>query len=506
MATIQERLADSLMELQKLQNGNGLAVVKSSDLSRVHLERLLTNGFLQEVMKGWYISSRPDSAPGDTTNWYTSFWHFVSAYANSRFGNDWCLSPDQSLSFYSGNITVPTQVIIRTLKGTNNVLTLLHNTSILYFKSNVANPIRTERQFNLNLYSLPEALIECSLTFFRLEKISARTCLSLIPDASDLLKILIDKGQTVKAGRLAGAFRNIGNIAAADQIIKTMKGLGYDIREEDPFEEQAPIPFVRITSPYVTRLKLMWTAMRESVLMNFPQTNHVHTDIESCLERINAQYRLDAYNSLSIEGYKVTNELIEKVRSGNWKPDSDASDEQQKNAMAARGYFQAFEAVKNSIKVILEGKNPGEVVNYDHSTWYRELFAPSVAVGLLSPGDLAGYRSSQVYIRGSMHTPLNPDAVRDAMPVLFDLLKSEPDARVRAILGHFIFVYIHPYMDGNGRIGRFLMNAMLISGGYEWTVIPVERRTEYMKALEKASVEGDINDFANFIGSLIIII
>ncbi|MDD3853966.1 MAG: Fic family protein [Syntrophomonadaceae bacterium] len=504
MATIQERLADSLMELQKLQNGNGLAVVKSSDLSRVHLERLLTNGFLQEVMKGWYISSRPDSAPGDTTNWYTSFWHFVSAYANSRFGNDWCLSPDQSLSFYSGNITVPTQVIIRTLKGTNNVLNLLHNTSILYFKSSIANPIRTEQQFNVNLYSLPEALIECSLTFFRSDIISARTCLSLIPDASDLLKILIDKGQSKKAGRLAGAFRNIGNIAVADQIIETMKSLGYDIREEDPFEEQAPIPFVRITSPYVTRIKLMWTAMRESVLINFPKTDHINADIESCLERINAQYRLDAYHSLSIEGYRVTNELIEKVRSGNWKPDTDASDEQQKNAMAARGYFQAFEAVKNSIKVILEGKNPGEVANSDHSTWYRELFAPSVAIGLLSPVDLAGYRSSQVYIRGSMHTPLNPEAVRDAMPVLFDLLKDEPDARVRAILGHFIFVYIHPYMDGNGRIGRFLMNVMLISGGYEWTVIPVERRPEYMKALEKASAEGKITDFTNFIGSLII--
>ena len=48
------------------------------------------------------------------------------------------------------------------------------------------------------------------------------------------------------------------------------------------------------------------------------------------------------------------------------------------------------------------------------------------------------------------------------------------------------------------------MNAMLISGGYEWTIIPVERRPEYMKALEKARVEGNINDFANFIGSLII--
>jgi hypothetical protein len=38
-------------------------------------------------------------------------------------------------------------------------------------------------------------------------------------------------------------------------------------------------------------------------------------------------------------------------------------------------------------------------------------------------------------------------------------------AGVRVVLGHFIFVYIHPYMDGNGRMGRFLMNVMLAGGG-----------------------------------------
>ena len=76
------------------------------------------------------------------------------------------------------------------------------------------------------------------------------------------------------------------------------------------------------------------------------------------------------------------------------------------------------------------------------------------------------------------------------MPVLFDLLKNEPHPAVRAVLGHFFFVYIHPYMDRNGRMGRFVLNAMLASGGYNWTVVPVERRKEYMKALEKASVEG----------------
>ncbi|MGE4434080.1 MAG: Fic family protein [Bacteroidales bacterium] len=502
MASIQERLAESLKELQKLQTEKGLAVLKSSDLSRTHLNRLLENGFIQEVMKGWYISSRPDSLPGDTTNWYTSYWSFISGYANSRFGDEWCLSADQSLSIYSGNRTVPKQTIIRVAKGTNNIVNLLHDTSILYFQATIANPIYKEPQFGLNLYSLPEALIECSPDFFRLDSIAARTCLSMASDVGDIMKIVLKNGNTTKAGRLAGAFRNIGHTAAADEITGTMKSLGYDIREDDPFEDRGTMNYSRITSPYAMRLKLMWDKMRDTVIANFPETKHTHTDIDACLKDIDAQYILDAYHSLSIEGYKVTDDLIEKVKTGNWKPDEDSSDAEQHNAMAARGYWQAFQAVKESIKKILKGENSGEVAENDHRVWYRELFAPSVVAGLLEPADLAGYRSNQVYIRGSMHTPLNPEAVRDAMPVLFELLKNEPDARVRTVLGHFIFVYIHPYMDGNGRIARFLMNTMLNSGGYNWTIIPVEKRQEYMKALEKASVNEDITDFAVFLASL----
>jgi Fic family protein len=171
--------------------------------------------------------------------------------------------------------------------------------------------------------------------------------------------------------------------------------------------------------------------------------------------------------------------------------------------MAARGYYQAFQAVKESIRKILAGENPGEVVDTDHPDWYRELFAPSVTAGLLKPADLAGYRNNQVYIKGSMHTPLNPEAVRDAIPTLFELLRSEENAGVRAVLGHFIFVYIHPYMDGNGRIGRFLFNTMLASGGYSWTVIPVEQRDAYMAALESASAGNDITAFAKFLGTLV---
>jgi hypothetical protein len=124
--------------------------------------------------------------------------------------------------------------------------------------------------------------------------------------------------------------------------------------------------------------------------------------------------------------------------------------------MAARGCWQAFQLMRKSIAKVVRGDNPGAVADDDHPAWYREMFAPSVTAGLLKPSDLAGYRNGQVFIRKSMHVPLNRDAIRDVMPAFFDLLREEEHPAVRVVLGHFVFVYIHPYMDGNGRMARFL--------------------------------------------------
>ncbi len=66
-----------------------------------------------------------------------------------------------------------------------------------------------------------------------------------------------------------------------------------------------------------------------------------------------------------------------------------------------------------------------------------------------------------------------------------------------------MFVHIHPYVDGNGRMVRFLMNVMLASGGYPWTVVPLEQRSGYMAALEAASVEQNIEPFTKFLADLV---
>jgi Fic family protein len=283
-----------------------------------------------------------------------------------------------------------------------------------------------------------------------------------------------------------------------------MAAAGYDVRETDPFEDRPALALpARETSPYVNRIRLLWQKMRGPIIERFPKAPGLPRNANVYMKGVEEVYVTDAYHSLSIEGYRVSTDLIERVRSGRWNPDGSEEDREQRNAMAARGYFQAFQAVQQSIGKVLKGDHAGEIAREDHRAWYREMFAPSVTAGLLRPADLAGYRDGQVYIRQSKHVPLNRDAVRDAMPAFFDLLCEETDPTVRVVLGHFVFVYIHPYMDGNGRIGRFLMNLMMAAGGYPWTVIPVADRNAYMAALERASVREDIRPFAEFLAGLV---
>jgi fido (protein-threonine AMPylation protein) len=243
----------------------------------------------------------------------------------------------------------------------------------------------------------------------------------------------------------------------------------------------------------------MWKSMRETVAPVFPKAPGLPKSSKAYLRFVDDIYKSDAYHSLSIEGYNVTPALIERVQRGDWDPEHLDDDRQNRNALAARGYWQAFGKVKQTVAEVVAGGNAGDLVRTAHREWYRELFQPCVAAGLINAGALAGYRNDAVYLRTSRYVPPRWEAVRDAMPALFDLLEHEPDPGVCAVLGHWLFGYVHPYPDGNGRMARFVMNAMLASGGYPWAVIRVEDRNAYLEALDRASIDMDIKPFAELI-------
>jgi hypothetical protein len=257
-----------------------------------------------------------------------------------------------------------------------------------------------------------------------------------------------------------------------------------------------PAPSV---SPIVGRIQAMWSSMRKAVVAIFPEQPGLPVDRDRYLHLVDDIYKSDAYHSLSIEGYSVSPALIERVQRGGWNPAGDEEDRKNRDALAARGYWQAFQKVKTAIAAILTGDNAGARARAQHMEWYRELFQPVVLAGVIPAAALAGYRNDAVYLRTSRYVPPRWEAIRDAMPALFDLLENEPDVGARAVLGHWLFGYVHPYPDGNGRMARFIMNAMLASGGYPWTVIRVDDRDQYLSALDSASIDMDIRPFAAFI-------
>lgn len=490
----------ALKVLKRLQDKHH-GVIEHTDLTDEQRTLLVDNGFLRSAMKGWYFVSNPGDGDGESTIWYATYWAFIARYLSKRFDKRYCLNPEASLLLQTGNTTIPKQVVAVVKEGSSYVLNLPAKTSLLVYDDEKRVPRSRVEIRGLQVWPVAEALCLVGPQFFVNNAAEAEIALSLVRNASEVLTTLLsNSGTLAAAGRLAGAFTFMKRPEEAKRIIDSFNAAGTPIKPANPFEREEPsLTPSRERSPYVLRLRSMWARWRDAVIDAFPEPPGIGQDAAGYLAQVDERYVSDAYNSLSIEGYMVTDELIERVARGDWDPDGDPEHLKTKNALAARGYYQAFQAIKESIGRLFAGDNAGDVVEHDHHNWYAQLFGPSVQAGILGAHQLAGYRTGPIFIRNSMHTPVPRDAILDCLEALFDLIRAEPHPAVRAVLGHHLFVFIHPYFDGNGRIGRFLMNVLFASGGYPWTVVRVKRREDYMKALEQASVGGEIGPLAKFL-------
>ena len=112
------------------------------------------------------------------------------------------------------------------------------------------------------------------------------------------------------------------------------------------------------------------------------------------------------------------------------------------------------------------------------------------------------YRKNNVLISGSKHRPVEYMLVEEKMGELlswYNASKEQLQPVELAALFHFKYAYIHPFIDGNGRTARLLMNLILLRNGYPMAIIKNEDRSEYMKALEMASVNGQTDAFVSVI-------
>jgi len=489
--------ANSLRQAKKLAVNQ---IIKSERLSRLDRERLIKAECLQKIVRGWYLLSAPHVDPGESTLWHSNFWDFVRLYLQNRFGKKYCLSPTASMEVFLGKNYLPSQVVVMATVGGGVLLKLPHNTSLLIYQEKKNFPQEIIQHNGINTLPFEYALCKMPPGFYHQHPQEAEIALRMLKSPEKILKFLLRDGMTQVAGRLVGALRHLHNDTLADAIFNAMKGAGFTIVANNPFQEKPLLASTAILkSPYSARIEALWKKTRADVIKLFPQPEISIKKRKHLIESIESIYAQDAYHSLSIEGYQVSERLIEKIASGNWRPEQNEEDFQQKNAMAAKGYYEAFKVVKKTIGNMVKSDTPIKILRDQFTNWYIALFSPAITAGIIPVEQLAGFRNQPVYIRNAMHVPPPHSAVYDCMETLFQCITNEENAAVKAVLAHWLIGFIHPYVDGNGRMARFAMNALFVSGGYPWTIIHVKNRKAYLSALEKASIHGDIKDFCRLI-------
>ncbi|KAM9823127.1 protein adenylyltransferase FICD [Syngnathus typhle] len=121
-------------------------------------------------------------------------------------------------------------------------------------------------------------------------------------------------------------------------------------------------------------------------------------------------------------------------------------------------------------------------------------------LGYVDPVEGGCLRTNQVFV--GHHIPPHPQDLERHMQELVQWLNSDEALQLHpveyAALAHYKLVYVHPFVDGNGRTSRLLMNLVLMQARYPPITIRKEQRSEYYAALDTAN-EGDVRPFIRFI-------
>ncbi|HPJ39837.1 MAG TPA: hypothetical protein PLT75_15450 [Spirochaetota bacterium] len=132
-----ERIAHALEEARGVSDEG---IISSHKLSVKSREIMTNAGFLERIVRGWYMLVSPESS-GSTTSWFSMYWPFVRQYLAERFGKEgYCLSPQSSLDVYTGETTIPAQMIILTRKNSNTTVQLPHGISLMLYQDDKAMP------------------------------------------------------------------------------------------------------------------------------------------------------------------------------------------------------------------------------------------------------------------------------------------------------------------------------------------------------------------------------
>lgn len=207
------------------------------------------------------------------------------------------------------------------------------------------------------------------------------------------------------------------------------------------------------------------------------------------LNEIKGYYRIGlTWSSNALEGNTLTisetKVLLEDGLTVGGKP--------LRDTFEALGHAQAYDFM-----FTLLGSR--QITEDDALTMHRMFYAG------IDSKEAGRYRDRPVFITGSNHNVCQVERIGEEMAKLFQWVTSDRDryhpVEFAAQL-HKRFVFIHPFIDGNGRLSRLLMNTALIQDGYMLAVIPPVLRQEYISLLERA--HNDDRPFMDFIAERVL--
>ena len=114
------------------------------------------------------------------------------------------------------------------------------------------------------------------------------------------------------------------------------------------------------------------------------------------------------------------------------------------------------------------------------------------------------YRRVNISVKGSNHTPCSYEKVYDRMAKYFVFMQEGPKGDLWEYISylHLQLAKIHPFLDGNGRLARLVLNYELMKNGFMPVIITSDERDKYFSALESFKVDKDIKPFMDFLEDL----
>ena len=209
---------------------------------------------------------------------------------------------------------------------------------------------------------------------------------------------------------------------------------------------------------------------------------------ESELKQIKEYYRIGlTYSSNALEGNSLTETetkiVLEDGITIGGKP--------LKDHYEAQGHSEAYDFMCNLSK---KSNFTEEDILHLHELFYNRIDLKKAGV----------YRNLKAFITGSKYKLPLPEEIPGLMKkFLNDCEKNRKSMHPVEFAAwvHKVFVFIHPFVDGNGRVSRLLMNLVLLQAGYVIAIIPPVLRGDYIRFLEKAHV--DDKDFVSFIAQVV---